>query len=187
MALPSSKNISTLFCDSLQLFFSGIIIIEAEHGYASSLPMPIEDDGSSPTPSSSSSSTRPIKIKKNQGSRWVFFCGCCFGSSECTPPDSLFLFFCPTGRHTTSWRRTGENRKTRKRRQQQRLPSSFFSHVTRWRQPIGDDSGKPLYSPPPSSFFLGFGSRVDVPSVRDPCHTRCHRVRSKFIAPDDPR
>ena len=69
MALPSSKNISALFCDSLQLFFSGIIIIEAEHGYASSLPMPIEDDGSSPTPSSSSSSTRPIKIKKNQGSR----------------------------------------------------------------------------------------------------------------------
>ncbi|XP_059352931.1 max dimerization protein 1-like isoform X3 [Daphnia carinata] len=31
--------------------------------------MPIEDHGSSPTPSSSSSSTRPIKIKKNQGSR----------------------------------------------------------------------------------------------------------------------
>ncbi|XP_046449455.1 max dimerization protein 1-like isoform X1 [Daphnia pulex] len=49
---------------------------EAEHGYASSLPMPIEDYGSSPTPSGSSSSsattsstTRPIKIKKNQGSR----------------------------------------------------------------------------------------------------------------------
>jgi hypothetical protein len=54
------------------------ILTEAEHGYASSLPMPIEDYGSSPTPSGSSSSsattsstTRPIKIKKNQGSRSV--------------------------------------------------------------------------------------------------------------------
>jgi len=55
---------------------------EMEHGYASSLPMPmssVESGGSSdyhygsPTPSSASSSnnatSRPIKIKKNQGSR----------------------------------------------------------------------------------------------------------------------
>lgn len=53
---------------------------EAEHGYASSLPMPssMENDynshfGGSPTPSSASSTnnatSRPIKIKKNQGSR----------------------------------------------------------------------------------------------------------------------
>lgn len=57
----------------LLLCVFSLIFIEAEHGYASSLPMPIEDHGSSPTPSSSSSSTRPIKIKKNQGSRSVVF------------------------------------------------------------------------------------------------------------------
>ena len=69
------KNVMPWYTKELLLFF----YTEAEHGYASSLPMPIEDYGSSPTPSGSSSSsattsstTRPIKIKKNQGSRSVF-------------------------------------------------------------------------------------------------------------------
>lgn len=133
----------------LLLSFS-FYLIEAEHGYASSLPMPIEDHGSSPTPSSSSSSTRPIKIKKNQGSRSVVFWSCLTRFSNLDTRWLIWLFFCVSHQQVDT-QRVGEEqvRETRNRRQQQRLTrqqnktplfsSSFTSRdsmtsANRWRQ-----------------------------------------------------
>ena len=153
------KNVMPWYTKELLLFF----YTEAEHGYASSLPMPIEDYGSSPTPSGSSSSsattsstTRPIKIKKNQGSRSVFLRMFSFVYNWFSN-SSIFLNF-KFGGHLAN------NRSTHNELEKNRwvswvlekkekggsnkpyappfllLTTTFFfsNHVTLWRQPIGD-------------------------------------------------
>lgn len=112
---------------------------------------------------------------------WLF---CCIFKT-----NFIFIFATPTGRHTTSWRRTGENKI-----EAATAPLFFLeSHVTRWRQPIGDDSGKPFSSSLRIFFsLLVFSGSVEektfhhhrvtcVPlSVRDPCHTLSSDAKSPF-------